>query len=170
MELREDEMSLSGLVEDAAGLVRERAFKSGIALAVEVPPDAPYVTGDRRLLKQILLNLLTNAIKFTPTQGTVTLSCHRGDEGRVGIRVSDTGIGMTAEGIKTAMSLYGQVDSKVARTHEGTGLGLPISSSLARLHGGELSVTSVVGEGTQITLWLPRERVVAPDARTTLSA
>jgi signal transduction histidine kinase len=170
MELRESEMSLSGLVEDAAGLVRERAFKAGVMLEIDVRPDAPYVTGDRRLLKQILLNLLTNAIKFTPTQGSVTISCHQDAQSRIGIRVSDTGIGMSAQGIEKAMSLYGQVDSKIARTQQGTGLGLPISNSLARLHGGELVVTSMEGEGTQITLWLPRERIVPQDAQTFLSA
>jgi len=78
----------------------------------------------------------------------------------VEITVSDTGIGMTKAQIEKAFSVYGQIDSRIARTHEGTGLGLPISQSLARLHGGDLLAHSVPGQGTRMTLTLPESRVL----------
>ena len=115
---------------------------------------------DKRLLKQILLNLLSNAVKFTPDGGTITLSAQAMADGGAAISVTDTGIGMSADQIQKAFSHYGQIDSKIARTHQGTGLGLPISVSLARLHGGDVIATSTPGEGTRMTLTLPQSRVV----------
>jgi signal transduction histidine kinase len=159
VELRAAEVDLSRLVRDAISLTRERARKGGVSLSFDESASGPVVLADRRLLTQILLNLLSNAIKFTPFGGTVnarTFSDARG----IGFSVEDTGIGMGPEDIAKAMSPYGQIDSKVARKHQGTGLGLPISLSLAALHGGDLAVDSIVGQGTTITLALPGFRAV----------
>jgi two-component system cell cycle sensor histidine kinase PleC len=119
---------------------------------------------DKRLLKQILLNLLSNAVKFTPDGGTITLGAQAMAHGGVAISVTDTGIGMSKDQIQKAFSHYGQIDSKIARTHQGTGLGLPISQSLARLHGGDLVAASAPGEGTRMTLILPHNRIARPRA------
>ena len=161
VELREENISIPGLIADAASLVRERAQKSGVGLEVLTATSLPLLVADKRLLKQILLNLLSNAIKFTPAGGRVTVKAALEANGGMRITVSDTGIGMNPEDITKAMSPYGQIDSRVSRKHEGTGLGLPISHSLARLHDGELDVQSKPGQGTSITLILPPQRVLA---------
>jgi signal transduction histidine kinase len=157
VELREEDVDLSMLMLDSITLTRERALKNGVSLVFDKHSSGPVVVADRRLLKQILLNLLSNAIKFTPAGGTVTAKAFRDARG-VGFSIQDTGIGMSQADIVKAMSPYGQVDSKVSRKHKGTGLGLPISQSLAALHGGDLVVESEPGRGTSITLVLPGTR------------
>jgi signal transduction histidine kinase len=164
VELHEEELSLAHVLDDSLALVRERALRGGVTL-VEDLADGPLppVWADRRLLKQILLNLLSNAIKFTPAGGTVTTRLFADATG-IGFIVRDTGIGMTAEDVQKAMSPYGQIDSRVSRKHKGTGLGLPISLSLAKLHGGDLIVQSAPDQGTTMTLCLPLSRRRGPQA------
>jgi len=159
VELRDVDVNLSELVLDAISLMQERARKGGVSLSFAEGSSGPVILADRRLLKQILLNLLSNAIKFTPSGGTVTAKTFSDARG-VGFSVQDTGIGMTRADIGKAMSPYGQIDSQITRKHKGTGLGLPISQSLAVLHGGKLVVDSKVGRGTTITLALPGSRAV----------
>jgi signal transduction histidine kinase len=163
IELREETVDLSELVLDSISLTRERALKGGVSLVFDAPVSGPFVTADRRLLKQILLNLLSNAVKFTPQGGTVTATTFADTQG-IGIAIRDTGIGMSQDDIVTALLPYGQIDSKVSRKHKGTGLGLPISQSLAALHGGELVIESEPARGTTITLMLPAGRT-ATNAR-----
>ena len=159
VELREEAVDLSSLLLDSISLTRERALKGGVSLGFDKRSSGPVVMADRRLLKQILLNLLSNAIKFTPPGGTITAKVVVGAEG-IGFSIQDTGIGMDKDDIVKAMSPYGQVDSQLSRKHQGTGLGLPISQSLAQLHGGNLIIDSVPGRGTTITLLLPDTRAV----------
>jgi signal transduction histidine kinase len=157
MELREEEVAISSLVYDSLALVRGRADQVKLE---ELPTgNLPLIWADNRLLKQILVNLLSNAIKFTPVGGMVSIGAALSPSG-ISISVSDTGIGMSANEINKAMSEYGQVDSKVARDHQGTGLGLPICVSLAKLHGGELEIASLPGSGTTVTLALPASRIL----------
>jgi signal transduction histidine kinase len=104
------------------------------------------------------LNLLSNAIKFIPGGGQVTMRAFQDAAGIV-LEVADNGIGMDAEELKIAFSPYGQIDSKIARQHQGTGLGLPISRALAELHGGTLTAESRKGCGTTMTLRLPNSRI-----------
>jgi signal transduction histidine kinase len=129
-----------------------------VGLELLPAPDLPALNADKRLLKQILLNLLSNAIKFTPAGGRVTVQAGLDGQGGIRITVADTGIGMSAADIAKAMSPYGQIDSRISRKHQGTGLGLPISRSLAHAHGGELEVDSSPGKGTRISLVLPPQR------------
>jgi signal transduction histidine kinase len=121
--------------------------------------DVPFVLADERRLRQILINLLSNAVKFTPEGGRVKLTTARVPEGFI-VEVSDTGIGIAAEDIPKALTPFGQVDSKISRKHEGTGLGLPLVKHLVELHGGSLSIASEPNIGTVVTVFLPAMRIV----------
>lgn len=157
MELRESRFAVSELVAESVLLVRDKA-KGHVELCVTVP-EGLCVTADRRFIKQILLNLLSNAIKFTPRGGTIRVSAEHRDGAGLALSVRDTGIGMTSAEIATAFSHYGQIDSRIARAQQGTGLGLPISKALAELHGGDLTAESIKGQGTCISLLLPEARI-----------
>jgi signal transduction histidine kinase len=108
----------------------------------------------------VILNLLSNAIKFTPDGGSVTVRVRLTPTKSVNISVSDSGIGMSAADVAIAFTPFGQIDSEIARRHDGTGLGLPLSRSLARLHGGDLTIQSAPGKGTTATFVLPADRVI----------
>jgi signal transduction histidine kinase len=110
-------------------------------------------------LKQVLLNLLANAVKFTPPGGRVEVSVAVADQGGIEIRIADTGIGMKTEEIPIALEPFRQVEGSVTRRYEGTGLGLPLARTLIELHGGSLRIVSVPGKGTTVTMALPPERV-----------
>ena len=110
-------------------------------------------------LKQIILNLMSNGVKFTE-MGTVTVEAEVDSQAGILIRVRDTGIGIAAEDIAEAFSLFGQGDSALSRKFEGTGLGLPLSLSLAQLHGGDLTLESELGVGTCAVISLPAERII----------
>src|SRR3546814_15623243 len=111
-------------------------------------------------MMQALLNLLVNAIKFTPTGGGVSLGIHcSADDGYV-FQVRDNGIGMAHEDIPTALRQFGQIDSALNRKYEGTGLGLPLTKALIEMHGGALELESRIGEGTPPILRLPAWRIV----------
>ena len=158
MELRESVFSVRDLVDDSVLLVRDKAGgRVDIRLLIDGDRE---VQADKRLIKQILLNLLSNAIKFTPEDGVITVGTGESAGGGLEIYVADTGVGMDEAQLQKAFSHYGQVDSKIARTHQGTGLGLPISQSLARLHGGDLVATSEPRHGTRMTLTLPASRIM----------
>jgi signal transduction histidine kinase len=158
MELRESVFSLREVVDDTVLLLREKA-RAHVEIDLLVDRECE-ILADKRLIKQILLNLLSNAIKFTSDGGTITVGAGENATGGFEIYVADTGIGMDKAQLEKAFSHYGQVDSKLARAHQGTGLGLPISLSLARLHGGDLTARSAPGEGTRMTLTLPQSRIV----------
>jgi signal transduction histidine kinase len=169
MELRESMFAVPDLVAETLALVGHKANAS-VELQVCMTQSLPPVTADKRLIKQILLNLLSNAVKFTPAGGTIRIEAeHLSGEGLC-LRVSDNGIGMDQADIATAFSHYGQIDSKIARSHQGTGLGLPISRALAELHGGSLTAQSAKGVGTCITLLLPDARMAPNDALATACA
>ena len=161
MELRERRFALEDLVTETMLLVRGRA--AGLALRTDLSGGLPDIIADFRLTKQILLNLLSNAIKFTPDGGAVTVSAARDTDGGLRLHVRDTGIGMDDAQLEKAFSHYGQIDSKVARSQQGTGLGLPISRALARLQGGDLVAESRPGKGTCMTLLLPPARLAEPE-------
>jgi PAS domain S-box-containing protein len=159
-ELRDETIDVPKLLSSVDRLVRHRAEKGNIRLEQDFPADLPGLTADRRKLKQILVNLITNAIKFTEPGGTVMLKawCRR-DSGFV-FQVTDSGIGIAAKDIPKALSQFGQVDSDLNRKQMGTGLGLPLSKSLAELHGGSLDLQSQIGAGTTVTVRLPAARIV----------
>ncbi len=115
----------------------------------------PKLRADRRMLKQILVNLLSNAVKFTPQGGRVTVSAHCDPVAGFALTVADTGIGIALEDIPKALARFEQVDAKLDRRYEGTGLGLPLSKAFVELHGGSLELESEVGVGTTVTIRFP---------------
>jgi signal transduction histidine kinase len=148
------------VVDACVMLMRSHAVAGSIALSVDAAPRLPQLRADPTRLKQILLNLVSNAIKFTEAGGKVVVALGRADDGSIAFAVRDTGLGMTEREIATALEPFGQVDGSHTRRHEGTGLGLPLAQRLAELHGGSLVVRSVKGHGTTVTVTLPSERTV----------
>ncbi|HZS84592.1 MAG TPA: PAS domain-containing sensor histidine kinase [Stellaceae bacterium] len=162
LELSEDEVDIVAIMRSATRLVQERAQRGEVAIHLRLPDDLPPLLADERKLKQILLNLLTNAVKFTPAGGSIEVTARLDGNGDLLVSVADTGIGIAAEDIATALAPFGQVDSKLNRKYEGTGLGLPLCNAMAKLHGGALAIDSVVGHGTTVTVRLPASRVRQP--------
>jgi len=161
-DLLEEEVDMAEVVEACIVLVAERAEKGAVGIAFEASTDLPRLRADKRCMKQIVVNLLSNAVKFTPAGGKVEVRASVDSLGSSMLIVSDTGIGIAAQDIPKALTPFGQVNSKTRNPNEGTGLGLPLSRSLAELHGGSLDIQSEVGVGTKVTVRFPNYRVVAP--------
>ncbi|HLJ00095.1 MAG TPA: PAS domain-containing sensor histidine kinase [Bradyrhizobium sp.] len=139
---------------NCCNLLALKARESGVDLVTRAPDDLPVMIGDPRAFKQIALNLVSNAIKFTERGGTVTVSANV-EEQRLIVRVADTGVGIAADDLKRIGDPFFQAGKTYQRRHEGTGLGLSIVKSLVSLHGGEMTVQSKVDEGTLVTVALP---------------
>ena len=160
-ELNEQTIDVSKVINSCLILVQERVQKASLTLNCEIADGSLPLYVDQLRLKQILINLLTNAIKFTPAGGMITLkSWCRSDAGYI-FQVIDTGIGIALEDIHNALTPFKQIDSDLARKYEGTGLGLPLTKSLVELHGGSLDLQSQIGVGTTVTVRLPAERIVS---------
>jgi signal transduction histidine kinase len=155
---------LSDVINASLISIRSQARARGIAVRVDLPANAPQLRVDLTKMRQVLINLLSNAVKFTPEGGSVAISAAMAPEGGLVITVADTGIGMTAAEVEIAMEPFGQVDSTLSRSAEGTGLGLPLALRLTELHGGQLRIRSVKGEGTTVEVVLPADRVIADRA------
>jgi signal transduction histidine kinase len=145
-------------------LMKERAHKANIMITTDIQQDMPLFSVDERKLKQILINLLSNSIKFTHPGGHVTLSVSCGVGDGFVFAVTDTGIGIAPENIAKALQPFGQIDSDLNRAYAGTGLGLPLAKELAEMHGGTLELQSQLGAGTTVTVCFPASRIV-PEAR-----
>ncbi len=161
--LSESEVDIGDAIARCLRLVKERAERGGVKLAVEIEDSLPRLRADERKVKQILINLLSNAVKFTPEGGSVTTTARIERDGRLAITVADTGIGIDEKDMEAVMAPFGQVDSTLSRRYEGTGLGLPLTKALVDLHGGELTLESEVGHGTTATVRFPASRVIAGD-------
>jgi two-component system cell cycle sensor histidine kinase PleC len=147
------------VINDCVRLMAEHARASAVRLSTEIENHVPTVVADPTRLKQILLNLMSNAVKFTEAGGSSVVSARLSSDGGVMFEVRDTGPGMTPEEIATALEPFGQVDGSLARKHEGAGLGLPLARRLAELHGWSLHLSSKKGQGTIATLMLPASKV-----------
>lgn len=154
-ELHCEETDVADLARSVTRLLSGRAEQSGVIVSTSAAHDLPRLFGDRRKLKQVLANMLSNAIKFTERGGRVELRVWCEEQRDFFLQVSDTGIGMAPRDIPVALAQFGQVDSRLARQHEGTGLGLPLSKALVELHGGTFEVNSELGVGTTVTVFLP---------------
>ena len=136
-------------------IIEAKAREKGIIVETNIPASLPRILGDPLRLKQILINLLGNAVKFTPENGRIHVEAQMLQQDYAVISVTDTGVGMTPSEVETAMRPFGQIDTAFNKRHEGTGLGLPIAYALARLHGGDLRIDSQKGAGTRVSVILP---------------
>jgi len=161
------EVDLGEVLGACLASARLASEEAGVAISEHFDLDLPPVRGDGPKLKQAFSNLISNAIKFTRHGGNVTVEARR-HEDTVAVAVRDTGIGMTAEEIRIALTPFAQVDGGKSRWREGTGLGLPIAKSLVELHGGTLAIKSVKGKGTEAIVTLPSHQLTIPHGRDAL--
>jgi PAS domain S-box-containing protein len=161
LNLSEDIVDVVELFDTVSRFVRERASSAGLTMSIDLPADIPALKADRRAMRQVLLNLLSNSVKFTPAGGHIALEAIREPCGGIGFRVRDNGIGIAAGDIDRAMEPFGLINSSLSRRYTGTGLGLPITRALVELHRGRFELTSEPGVGTTATVYLPADRVAA---------
>jgi len=157
LSLSEETVDTAEVVRACARLVRDRMEGASVALELDLSESLPLVWADARRLKQAILNLLSNAAKFTQPGGRVSVHAKMAPEG-VELLVADTGIGMSQADLKMAMKPFGQVESSLSRRYSGTGLGLPLAKSLIELHGGRLSIDTAPGRGTRVTILIAKSR------------
>lgn len=148
------EIDTESLICDAIELVAMRAEMSNIRVRHDVAPDACTVTADAERARQVLTNLLSNSVKFTPEGGTIDVVARAGEKG-VAITVRDNGIGIAPEHMERVLERFGQADNRLQRRYEGSGLGLSLSKDLVELHGGTLRIESTPGRGTAVTVTFP---------------
>jgi two-component system cell cycle sensor histidine kinase PleC len=160
LDVTDEAVDVGKAVRDILLLVEDRARSSGVHIDTDIDAALPHLRGDARKLKQILLNLITNAVKFSHPGGRVAVLAGVLAE-RVTLSVIDHGIGMDEAEITTAVTRFGQVASAWSRNHSGTGLGLPLAIGLVELHGGTLKIESRKSVGTKVTVTFPRERTLA---------
>src|SRR6059058_319486 len=183
-------VQISSLFANSLSIIKEKAGARRIQLTADAPPELGSIRADARKVKQIVYNLLSNAVKFTSDKGEVTLRATRVPRSAVGklegpwagrafplaendydeflqIDVTDTGIGISEDGLERIFKPFSQIDSGLSRKFEGTGLGLAMVKLLAELHGGTVAVESAVGEGSRFTVWLPLRE---PDALASISS
>ncbi|MBM3618540.1 MAG: hypothetical protein FJX23_08365, partial [Alphaproteobacteria bacterium] len=159
LELREELVEIAQTIEECKRMMREKLNLKHISMTAQLDQDHPALLGDARKVRQILLNLVSNAVKFTPHNGSITVSSYVDDAGFLRLSVADTGIGMAEADIPKAMSVFGQVHRN--QSLEGTGLGLPLCKIFAELHGGNIYIASTVGVGTTVEVSFPPERILS---------
>jgi len=164
--LHYETVSLKEVVEDATRLMRGKIQEAGLNLLVDAP-EMPEIDADYRGLKQVVLNLISNAVKFTPEGGDIVVALTREDDDRVRVAVTDTGIGIAEKDLDRLARPFEQVEGQHSKTTQGTGLGLALTKSLIELHGGELTIASEPGRGTTVGFVLPIRR---PDGAQTEQA
>ncbi len=169
LELHPELFDVSTAIEHCVQLMRDRAAKANVSLSMEALRDLGLVA-DERMIKQVLFNLISNAIKFTPAGGTIQLSAGVESTGELAISVADTGIGIAPADLPRVMEPFVQIDSALSRKHTGTGLGLPLAKSMVELHGGRFEMKSEVGIGTTVMLHFPANRCQPPSGHGTVSA
>jgi two-component system cell cycle sensor histidine kinase PleC len=159
-ELKEESVSLSGVVEDCRHLLAMRAKNRGITVVETLDGDLPRIWADERAVRQVTLNLLTNAIKFTPQGGSIVIKVGWTKSGGQYLSIRDTGPGIPPEEIPIVLSSFGRGSLAQKNAEEGSGLGLPIVKGLVELHGGEFRLNSKLREGTEVIVIFPPERVM----------
>ncbi|MBN9466726.1 ATP-binding protein [Brevundimonas sp.] len=161
MTLHYEPVSLKEVCEDAVRLMRGKAQEAGLTIAIEAV-DLPPIQADHRGVKQVMLNLISNAVKFTPEGGRITLSLTpfqgAADEDRIRVACADTGIGIAPEDLVRLARPFEQVEGQHSKTTQGTGLGLALTKSLIEMHGGQLTMESQPGVGTVVSFDLPVKR------------
>ncbi len=154
-----EEFALRDALDASLAICANLAEKFDVRLVIRLPPESVRLCAVERMVRQIMINLVGNAIKFTPAGGMVEVSGGHLVDGGYAVTVQDSGIGMTDAEIAKALTPFGQVENKMTATHTGTGLGLPLAKAMLELHGGRLEIHSVPGRGTSIILKFPPDRV-----------
>ncbi len=160
MELHEETVDLLAVIQEATTLVQERATDKGLTLRASMPQSLPFLNADERLVKQMLINLLSNAVNFTPGGGWVAVTAERSRKGGITLAVADSGIGIEPEDLPRVLMPFHAKNEPLAQKSHGTGLGLPLVKSLIELHGGEFHIKSTPKVGTTVVLSFPRDRVI----------
>lgn len=159
--LHETEVNLAELVEQSCRMVKPDADEKSITVSHTFAEQLPMLRADSRCVTQVLLNLVANAVKFNTKGGSVRVSAMPESDGQITVSIVDTGIGIAPEHMDIVMEPFGQADSSAEHAQAGTGLGLSVSRQLMELHGGTLTLSSTLGQGTTVTVRFPAERAVA---------
>lgn len=145
-------------------MFRQRASELGVDLTFRVRDDIPWLIADPRLFNQVAINLTSNALKFTPEAGSVSVELSFSDQGDLVLSVRDTGIGIKGADMQRIFEPFVQVEDAMSRTQQGTGLGLPLVRKIMNLHGGTIDLESSAGTGTIASATFPKSRFVAPES------
>jgi signal transduction histidine kinase len=159
LDLDEDWVDVRDAVTSACRLIGPRAERAQLNVVERIPANLPALLADERKLKQILLNLVSNSVKFTPAGGRVEVSASFDPSVGLSIIVQDTGIGIPSADLQRVLEPFVQVENSLTRSYQGSGLGLPLAAKMTEMHGGELSIKSQLGRGTQVRLAFPLSRV-----------
>ncbi len=159
-DLNEENLNIPELIRSVRTLMKGWADSKGIKLDIDTAEGLPALHADERRLKQILVNILSNAMKFTEAGGRVTWKTWYGDDSGFVFQIADTGIGIALDDIPKMLAPFGQIEGVYNRKHQGTGLGLPLTKSVVELHGGCLDLQSELGVGTTVTVRFPATRIV----------
>jgi signal transduction histidine kinase len=163
-DLQEDEVSVVDLIGPVLRMVPDQVAETNVIIDRKIEARLPSIRVDKRRIHQVLINLVSNGIKFTPAGGRVCVSAFRVGE-EIAISVADTGIGIATEDIPKAFERFRQIDSRLSRKYEGSGLGLPLARQLMEAHGGRLVLESELHRGTVVTVYFPPERIVSRSER-----
>jgi signal transduction histidine kinase len=154
-----EEFPIRAALEGSFAICAPLSEKYGVRLESRLAPDDVQLVAVERMVRQILINLVGNAIKFTPAGGAVAVGGHATPDGGYAVTIEDSGIGMSEEDVVKALTPFGQIENKMTATHTGTGLGLPLAKAMLELHGGHLEIHSKPGRGTHLVLNFPAGRV-----------
>lgn len=158
LELNYTTVDVRGAVESAITLMQPMLEEKNIDRVITIADDLPEISADSQRVQQILINLLSNAVKFTDEGGRVSISARCDGDGGVAIIIADNGVGIESDDLEKIFRPFEQVENAFTRQHVGSGLGLPITLALVEMHGGEMRIQSVMGEGAEVTVTLPRGR------------
>lgn len=160
LQLSERKIDLASVIQSCFRMLSVRAAEAGVSLQMELPKEVPVFIGDETRIKQILANLVSNAVKFTNQEGFVTVGVEIRSDNGINLRVEDTGIGIEESDIPRVLDRFGQVQTNYARNNDGTGLGLTLVQMLCEVHDARFTLESEVGVGTVCTVIFPPERTV----------
>lgn len=165
LEVDDSQINPSDLLKSVTRMLASRAFASDVEMKVTAPDDLPHVFADPRLIRQVFINLITNAVKFSHAGGQITIDACMLDDGRMQITISDQGVGIPKQKIRQAMEPFGQVSDTYKNSGlQGTGLGLPLAKAMIEMHDGTMKLESDVGQGTTVFVTIPSYRIIERSA------
>ncbi len=159
-DLSEEDVDIAGVLDSVNRIMNDRARAAQVTLDFSVDARVPHMMGDQRLLRQILINLVSNAVKFSPPGATVRIRSKLMSTGDLSIEVADHGYGIPSDKLEYVLEPFGQINDPKQYKGQGTGLGLPLARAMVELHGGNLRLESTVGHGTRVHLVFPSERLI----------